>query len=857
MAPPTDAMVPDVDNGASVTKSSWAVLHPEDPRLQVVNEAQEFTPLLLDYMKKKWNIADRGFDYNVVAVFGSQSTGKSTLLNKLFGTNFDVMNESARQQTTKGIWVSKARDANLLVMDVEGTDGRERGENQDFERKSALFSLAIAEVLIINMWENMVGLYNGANMGLLKTVFEVNLQLFQKHGSPKTCLFFVIRDFTGMTPVVNLSSTLVKDLERIWAGLVKPAGKEDCLIGDYFDFAFAALPHKIFAAEKFNAETDSLRSRFVNKANPDFAFLPHYHKHIPADGFPKFAESIWEKIVNNRDLDLPTQQQLLAQYRCDEIARVVYESFSEAIKGYRSQLEAGKVLESLGTETHEITETALRAFDQDGSRYHKEVYQKKRKDFVEKMDSALRVYYLQQLRNLHKRALAMFNEKLAEKLKGDDADFAGKLRDTRTEVEAYYRSVAEASKLPGSDWTGEEFYIQFHAELEEIAAQKKTEAMEKIVHGLEKTTSSRLSEPITVHLNDGNADMWKVVIDTFNETVIYAVEQLRKRLDGFESSEEEIATAVQSMKIKAWNVFQELLKKEVSDVQLIERLRHRFEGKFRYDENGLPRVWKPGDDIDGQFAKARDEVGSGTFGRLSCVDRTRLSLDVQADKLLVRFAKIDVSPSVIDPDIVQDEVQRGKFGCSETMVLTPNAGILSQAFTTDAFILLSPSKLQNLQERFRREADLLFVEAKRSIVTTTAKIPPWFVIMTVMLGWNEFLAVITNPLYFLMLGILAAGAYVTWYMGLTGPAFRVARATASEVSRQATQQLRSRGVDIEGIVDGSAFKDKRGVARLRRENNRSASSPEFSGLGSDGEAVEMTRRKRTQTVVDGQRRRDE
>lgn len=68
----------------------------------------------------------------------------------------------------------------VLVMDVEGTDGRERGEDQDFERKSALFSLASSEVLIINLWEHQVGLYQGANMGLLKTVFEVNLGLFGK-----------------------------------------------------------------------------------------------------------------------------------------------------------------------------------------------------------------------------------------------------------------------------------------------------------------------------------------------------------------------------------------------------------------------------------------------------------------------------------------------------------------------------------------------------------------------------------------------------------------------------------------------------------------------------------------------------
>jgi hypothetical protein len=135
------------------------------------------------------HVAEAGFNYHLISVFGSQSTGKSTLLNNLFGTEFSVMSETQRQQTTKGIWMSKNKRTesagktmadNILVMDVEGTDGRERGEDQDFERKSALFALATSEVLLVNIWEHQVGLYQGANMGLLKTVFEVNLQLFLK-----------------------------------------------------------------------------------------------------------------------------------------------------------------------------------------------------------------------------------------------------------------------------------------------------------------------------------------------------------------------------------------------------------------------------------------------------------------------------------------------------------------------------------------------------------------------------------------------------------------------------------------------------------------------------------------------------
>lgn len=50
---------------------------------------------------------------------------------------------------------------------------------QEFERKGALFSLATAEVLIINMWEHSVGLYQGANMGLLRTIMDVHLQIFK------------------------------------------------------------------------------------------------------------------------------------------------------------------------------------------------------------------------------------------------------------------------------------------------------------------------------------------------------------------------------------------------------------------------------------------------------------------------------------------------------------------------------------------------------------------------------------------------------------------------------------------------------------------------------------------------------
>ena len=103
-----------------------------------------------------------------------------TLLNGLFETSFNVMDAKlGRQQTTRGIWMPRAKRLPIIVMDIEGCDGAERGEDQDFERKAALFALTTSEVVIFNLFENQVNLYAGGNMNTLKTVIQVNLELFQ------------------------------------------------------------------------------------------------------------------------------------------------------------------------------------------------------------------------------------------------------------------------------------------------------------------------------------------------------------------------------------------------------------------------------------------------------------------------------------------------------------------------------------------------------------------------------------------------------------------------------------------------------------------------------------------------------
>ncbi|KAK1225646.1 Dynamin-like GTPase that mediates homotypic ER fusion [Marasmius sp. AFHP31] len=713
---------------------------------------------------ERWGLRDSGFSYDIVAVFGSQSTGKSTLLNRLFGTSFDVMDETKRQQTTKGIWMCRGQNMNVMVMDVEGTDGRERGEDQDFERKSALFSLASSEVLLINLWEHQVGLYQGANMGLLKTVMEVNLGLFGKKAldgtTGRTLLLFVIRDHIGQTPLANLKATLTADIQRIWDSLSKPKDLELAQLSDYFDLAFTTLPHKILVPDKFEAEVKQLRNRFVDKQDPDYVFKPAYHKRIPADGVAFYMETIWEQVQTNKDLDLPTQQELLAQFRCDEISAVAFAEFNEQAKSQKRPIEAGKVVEGLGEMMRSWRTLALTNYDRDASRYHQGVYKRKRTDLLASIDATLSPLFLGQLKNLHKSCLSTFKQDILSGLKGDDYDFAVVVSKAKTQCEQRFTEGAmEAVVDPEStQWSWEDELELLKEEVKSVADQCRKDETKKMINAIERTLKKQISEPVEVALHKATPNMWDTVLIAFTETLQKTESSYLTKARSFNCTDEENTLAIATLRRRAWQALRAKIDEQTAEAVILGKLRAHFEERFRYDEHGVPRVWQPGDDIDGAFKKAKDDT-----------------LD-----LIPLYSKIKPVDSSLEYTLPDDA----------TTAAADTSGTSEEYDFNGSLTVLSETKTLDITNKFRKDADAYYVEAKRSTVSSIAHIPVWMYGVLVVLGWNEAMMLLFNPLYFVMLVGLAGAAYVVLQLGLAGPLIQVGRTIATEVQRQATDRLR-------------------------------------------------------------------
>jgi hypothetical protein len=151
-----------------------------------------------------------------------------------------------------------------------------------------------------------------------------------------------------------------------------------------------------------------------------------------------------------------------------------------------------------------------------------------------------------------------------------------------------------------------------------------------------------------------------------------------------------------------------------------------FEDAFRYDADGLPRVWQKTDNIDRFFVNAKEV----------------------AEELIVLYAKIPIPSDLLVEYITGD---------------------LDYDEDAQAIIILPLSKQRDLKERLKRDADTIFMEVKRGAVASLSEVPRFVWLLLLVFGFNEIWMilsfVLSNP--FLLILILMFGA--TGYLHFCTP----------------------------------------------------------------------------------------
>ncbi|KHG10361.1 root hair defective 3 -like protein [Gossypium arboreum] len=700
--------------------------------VQLIDGDGSFNDTGIESFIKEVKLHECGLSYAVVSIMGPQSSGKSTLLNNLFYTNFREMDAfKGRSQTTKGIWMAKCAGIEpcTIVMDLEGTDGRERGEDDTaFEKQSALFALAVSDIVLINMWCHDIGREQAANKPLLKTVFQVMMRLFSPR---KTTLMFVIRDKTR-TPLENLEPVLREDIQKIWDSVPKPQAHKETPLSEFFNVEVVALSSYEEKEEQFKEQVANLRQRFNHSIAPG-GLAGDRRGVVPASGFSFSAQQIWKVIKENKDLDLPAHKVMVATVRCEEIANEKFTGFTanENWCLLEEAVQSGPVA-GFGKKLNSILCTSLSEYDAEATYFDEGVRSAKRKQLEEKLLQLVQPAYLSMLGHLRSGSLEKFKEAFEEALNGGEG-FSLAARNCTESYMALFDERCTDANVELANWDCSKVRDKLCRDIDTHVASVCAAKLLELTSSYEAKLNEALAGPVEALLDGANNETWPSIKKLLQRETVSAVSGLSSALSGFEMDAKDKEKMLTNLQDYARGVVEAKAREEAGRVLI--RMKDRFSTLFSHDSDSMPRVWTGKEDIRAITKTAR----SASLKLLSVMAAIRLDDDVDNIENTLTSALVDTksNAAVTDKSITTFDPL-----ASSTWEQVPPAKTL-----------ITPVQCKSLWRQFRAETE--YSEASRR--NNNWMPPPWAIVALVVLGFNEFMTLLRNPLY---LGVLFVG-YLT------------------------------------------------------------------------------------------------
>lgn len=666
---------------------------------QIINEDGEMIKNLEEKLLS-CNIIDSEIDYHIVSIIGCQSSGKSTLLNLLFGTKFEVMDESkGRQQTTQGIHVSRATDTNILIFDVEGCDSRERGDSDAlFERKSALFSIAMSEVVVVNMWESDIGRYNAANIPLFRIVFDVNLQLFKTGYRFKPRLLFVIRD-SSSPDFGKISEQIKRDMSNIWKEISKPEEFSESTIEDFFELQFFSIGHKVIEPEKFNRNIESLKRMFSSDSDV-YILDDKSDKMISGSDIVCFVTNVWDVIGSNKELDIPSQRKMLSQFKCDEALKCSYELFTRSFEIMFSDVNyESSVVPNLHGILVECTDKAILNFKTMTYRYNGDIAEQNLNSLQNKLCEHIKPVYDVQMELYIEPKIDSFITYTVEKFDKLEENgnweslMAKRKRDFIGEITNYINEASVLNVCKLFDTT------KYKDKIDNFIDEHKTFLVKELYQNVFTDYFSTLEGEFDSILKESPHDMW----DKLRKCLSKVVDDANRKVESVLRSNVENIELDKEFQNKFEDKALEIVKEAANYVMI--KMKSVFNMHFKHDEKGRPRVWRKSDNINAIYEDSLAKAMSAL--------------------------QIYARSSLVEPN-------------------HPRSSVLNVE-------LLTEDKINDLKFKFNEMMSYVYdIEYKSySSKYASSRVANWAIILLIILNYRYIFTIMMNP--FLLLVVLVLG----------------------------------------------------------------------------------------------------
>ena len=271
------------------------------------------------------------------------------------------------------------------------------------------------------------------------------------------------------------------------------------------------------------------------------------------------------------------------------------------------------------------------------------------------------------------------------------------------------------------EWSYENELNDLKKSLERKVNEVRENQLRRLFVKIEKEVKLNVLEPLEDVLDTAAPDMWNSIRDIGKTGEKHVATTLEKYLSKFNCSHEDVESRVNELHKSISESVMNTIKKYIQGLD--EHMLKKFRNVFQFCEKGLPRKWEKGVDVEQIYISSLEKVND--LPKLFAIEK----LNPENDKYTI-----------------EDEEVPGEI------------------------VLLSKREINQLKTKFKSVSDVLFsnarTEQERNTVTT--QIPAFMIVLLLVLGFNEIVWVISNPITLLFLLIAILMGIAIWYLNL-GP----------------------------------------------------------------------------------------
>ena len=314
------------------------------------------------------------------------------------------------------------------------------------------------------------------------------------------------------------------------------------------------------------------------------------------------------------------------------------------------------------------------------------------------------------------------------------------------------------AEVAHSGWDSTKAKEKLSRDIAAHAQTKRTEKLNQLVAKFEKDLEASLGEPTVSHLDAASSDTWSIISQLMEQEVDDATSRLSDAIVGFEPSKEEEGKMRQHLAKYGRGIVEKKSREEAA--QAIIRMKERFTSVFGHEADSIPRIWGEEHDVR---AITRD-------ARASSLKLLAVLAAVRLEEGTLKSNAIESSLKPLIGDEPETALQRSlsraaslSTGNNTTVAKTQSSALHALSLSTWPGVsandtLITPVQCKAIWRQFTAETEYTISQAMAAQEAAKRNKswlpPPWAMMAMVVLGFNEFMALLRNPLYLVLIFVL-------------------------------------------------------------------------------------------------------